>query len=64
LDNLPLATQNLARVAKNGSIIVRHADIGQNQAFNAVAKQICQALGPVCAALKGNSLAKLFGVAP
>jgi virulence factor Mce-like protein len=64
LDNLPLATQNLSRVAKNGSIIVRHADIGQNQAFNAFAKQICQALGPVCAALKGNSLAKLFGVYP
>lgn len=61
LDNLPLGAQNLARVGRNGSIIVRHADIGQNQALNAVAKQLCDALGPICAALKGDAIARLFG---
>ncbi|MGN6472444.1 MAG: MCE family protein [Mycobacteriales bacterium] len=64
LDNLPLGAQNLARVNKNGSIIVRHADIGQNQAFNAMVKQLCAVLGPVCAALKGDPIARLFGVSP
>jgi virulence factor Mce-like protein len=63
LDNLPLATQNLARVGKDGAIIVRHADIGQNQAFNAMAAQVCQALGPLCAAIRQSGLAKLFEVA-
>ncbi|HVS69334.1 MAG TPA: MCE family protein [Mycobacteriales bacterium] len=64
LDNLPLGAQNLARVGKNGAIIVRHADIGQNQAFNAIAGQVCAALGPLCAAIKSTGLAKLFGVTP
>ncbi len=64
LDNLPLGAQNLARVGKNGAIIVKHADIGQNQAFNAIARQICQMLGPVCSATAGDALDRLFGVGP
>lgn len=64
LDNLPLAAQNLARVSRHGSIIVRHADIGQNQAFNALRGQLCKALGPLCAAIASSGLDKLFGAAP
>ena len=72
LDNLPLATQNLARVGRDGAIIVRHADVGQNEVINQqLRRQICAALGPVCALLTGGKsareaqstgLEKLFGV--
>jgi phospholipid/cholesterol/gamma-HCH transport system substrate-binding protein len=71
LDNLPLAAQNLARVGRNGAIIVRHADVGQNEAVFALRQQLCAALGPICSVLTGlgspsnpqpSGLAKLFGV--
>jgi virulence factor Mce-like protein len=72
LDNLPLAAQNLARVGRNDAIIVRHADVGQNEVINQqLRRQICEALGPLCALLTGGSstseapssgLEKLFGV--
>ena len=72
LDNLPLAAQNLARVGRNGAIIVRHADVGQNETIFALRQQLCAALGPVCSVLTGlgsprdpqaSALERLFGVA-
>ncbi|HVT65866.1 MAG TPA: MCE family protein [Mycobacteriales bacterium] len=71
LDNLPLGAQNLARVGRNGAIIVRHADVGQSYVINnQLRAQICAALGPVCNLLTGErsgsqsqstGLEKLFG---
>ncbi|HEX3707126.1 MAG TPA: MCE family protein [Mycobacteriales bacterium] len=53
LDNLPLATQNLARVNHGGAILTRHADLGQNEFYNSTVQKICKALGPVCSLLTG-----------
>jgi phospholipid/cholesterol/gamma-HCH transport system substrate-binding protein len=53
LDNLPLATQNLARVNHGGAVATRHADLGQNQFWNAQVAKLCRTLGPVCGILTG-----------
>lgn len=53
LDNLPLATQNLARVNHGGAILTRHADLGQNEFWTSEVRQVCAALGPVCQILTG-----------
>jgi virulence factor Mce-like protein len=59
LDNLPLATQNLARVNHGGAILTRQADLGQNQFYNSEIQKVCKLLGPVCSVLTG-----LGGAAP
>jgi phospholipid/cholesterol/gamma-HCH transport system substrate-binding protein len=48
LDNLPLAAQNLSRVDRNGSIVVKQAQAGDNQEFAQDLAKICGVLGPVC----------------
>jgi virulence factor Mce-like protein len=54
LDNLPLASQNLARVNHGGAILTRQADLGQNEFFGSVVKKVCAELGPVCEILTGE----------
>lgn len=59
LDNLPLASQNLARVNHGGAVLTRQADLGQNEFYNSELQKICKMLGPVCSVLTG-----LTGVNP
>jgi virulence factor Mce-like protein len=68
LDNLPLASQNLARVNHGGAILTRQADAGRNQFISSEVQKICKLIGPVCAVLTGaagaDDLGPLFGVSP
>ncbi len=64
LDNLPLASQNLGRVAHNESIVVKNTNVGNNLEYQRTIAQICALLGPVCKALTSLARTMTSGVSP